>query len=73
MKVKATLYIRKQIWIEEEVDVQIEGDNRDELDDAIQEAFDSWSDNQEDANDERIYYHLDDWGWEILDENISEG
>ena len=58
MKVKATLYIRKQIWIEEEVDVQIEGDNRDDLDDAIQEAFDSWSDNQVDANDERIYYEL---------------
>lgn len=73
MKVKATLYIRKQIWIEEEVDVQIEGDNRDDLDDAIQEAFDSWSDNQEDANDERIYYELDDWGWEILDEETSEG
>ena len=67
MKVKATLYIRKEIWIEEEVEVQIEGDNRDELDDAIQEAFDSWYDNQEDANDERIGYHLDDWGWEILD------
>ena len=73
MKVKATLYIRKQIWIEEEVDVQIEGDNRDDLDDAIQEAFDSWESKQEDYGDARIYYELDDWGWEILDRETSEG
>lgn len=73
MKVKATLYIRKQIWIEEEVEVQIEGDNRDDLDDAIQEAFDNWSVNQEDTNDPSIGYELDDWGWEILDRETSDG
>ena len=73
MKVKATLYIRKEIWIEEEVEVQIEGNNRDELDDAIQEAFDSWQIKQEDYGDHTIGYELDDWGWEILDRETSEG
>jgi hypothetical protein len=71
MKVKATLYIQKTIWIEHQVEV--EAYNKDEIINVIEDAFDDWSDKQEDNNDPAISYELDDYGWEELDENSSEG
>jgi dissimilatory sulfite reductase (desulfoviridin) alpha/beta subunit len=71
MKVKATLYIQKTIWIEHQVEV--EAYNKDEIINVIEDAFDVWSDKQEDNNDPTISYELDDYGWEELDENPSEG
>jgi dissimilatory sulfite reductase (desulfoviridin) alpha/beta subunit len=71
MKVKATLYIQKTIWIEHQVEV--EAYNKDEIINVIEDAFDVWSDKQEDNNDPTISYELDDYGWEDLDENSSEG
>jgi hypothetical protein len=71
MKVKATLYIQKIIWIEHQIEV--EAYNKDEISNVIENAFVDWSDRQEDNDDPSVSYELDDYGWEDLDENSSEG
>ena len=65
MKVKATLYIQKCVWIEEEVVVESEEPT---IGEAIEDAYSQWRDLQEDSNDPRVDYNLDDWGYEILKE-----
>ena len=76
MKVKATLYIQKTVWIEHEVDVDVPAaqsiDDTNEIDDAIRDIYYDWAESQEDYTDARIDYELDDWGWEVLDKQTSE-
>ena len=77
MKIKATLFVQKTVWIEEEVEINIpnaqSSDDTNEIIDAVEEAFNDWADNQEDHNDPAVTYELDDWGWEELDGETSEG
>jgi len=77
MKVKATLFVQKTVWIEEEIEINIpnaqSSDDINEIIDAVEEAFNNWADKQEDYGDHKIGYELDDYGWEELDENSSEG
>ena len=77
MKVKATLFVQKTVWIEEEVEINIpnaqSSDDTNEIIDAVEEAFYDWQSKQEDYGDHKIGYELDDYGWEELDENSSEG
>jgi len=81
MKVKATLYIRKQIWIattaahlKEELEVDDpDAQSYDDVNEitpppAIQDAFDDWVNAQEDNDNPTTFYELDDWGWENLEE-----
>ena len=72
MKVKATLYIQKTVWIEEEVEIDIpaaqSSDDANEIIDAVENAFNDWADNQDDSGDISVSYELDDYGWEILKE-----
>ena len=71
MKVKGTLYIQKTIWIEEEVEVEVANpSDADSIDAAIIAAFDNWYDSQEDAKDPTTDYELDDWGWELIEEEV---
>jgi hypothetical protein len=53
MKVKATLFVQKTVWIEEEVEINIpnaqSSDDTNEIIDAVEEAFNNWADNQEDC------------------------
>ena len=65
MKVKATLYIQKCVWLEEEVVVEGEESG---IGDAIEDAYSHWRDLQEDYNDPSVDYNLDDWGYETLEE-----
>lgn len=72
MKVKATLYIQKTVWIEEEVEVDVpaaqSSDDADEIIDAVERAYDQWVDGQNDCGEISVSYELDDYGWEILKE-----
>lgn len=72
MKVKATLYIQKTVWIEEEVEVDVpsaqSSDDADEIIDAVERAYDQWVDSQNDCSEISVSYELDDYGWEILEE-----
>lgn len=76
MKFKATLYIQKTIWIEEEIEINVpaaqSSEDGSEIIDVVEQTFDNWVVKQEDANDPLVSYELDDYGWEELDENISE-
>ena len=76
MKVKATLYIQKTIWIEHEVEVDIAdaqpNDDTNKFIEAFENAFVDWTVKQEDNDDPSVSYELDDWGWEALDKNSSE-
>ena len=77
MKIKATLFVQKTVWIEEEIEINIpnaqSSDDTNEIIDAVEEAFNNWADKQEDCNDPAVTYELDDYGWEELDGEISEG
>jgi hypothetical protein len=77
MKVKATLYIQKTVWIEHEVEVDVSdtqsNDDTNKFIDAFEDAFNDWADKQEDNGNPSVSYELDDWGWKELDENSSEG
>ena len=77
MKLKATLYIQKTIWIEHEVEIEVPNaqstDDSSQIIDVIEDTFNAWADNQEDHNDPAVSYELDDYGWEELDENSSKG
>jgi hypothetical protein len=72
MKVKATLYIQKTVWIEEEVEVDIpaaqSSDDTDEIIDAVENAFNDWVDNQSDSGDISVSYELDDYGYETVED-----
>lgn len=72
MKIKATLYIRKQIWIEEELEVDVPDaqsyDDVNEINGAIEDAFDDWVNAQEDNHNPTTFYELDDWGYEEFEE-----
>jgi len=72
MKVKATLYIQKTVWIEEEVEVDIpaaqSSDDTNEIIDAVENAFNDWVDNQSDSGDISVSYELDDYGYETVED-----
>jgi len=72
MKVKATLYIQKTVWIEEEVEVDIPDaqsiDDTNEIIDAVENAFNDWVDNQSDSNEFSVSYELDDYGYETVED-----
>ena len=71
MKVKATLYIQKTVWIEEEVEVDVpdaqSNDDTNKFIDAFENAFNDWVDNQSDSNEFSVSYELDDWGWQEIE------
>ena len=66
MNYKATLYIQKTMWVEHVVEVDCDPDTT--IDEAIYDAFEKWSESQEDYNDARVEYVLDDWGYEENEE-----
>lgn len=72
MKVKATLYIQKTVWIEEEVEVDVPDaqsiDDTNEIIDAVENAFNDWVDNQSDSNEFSVSYELDDYGYETVED-----
>ena len=72
MKVKATLYIQKTVWIEEEVEVDVpdaqSNDDTNKFIDAFENAFNDWVDNQSDSNEFSVSYELDDWGWQAIED-----
>lgn len=72
MKVKATLYIQKTVWIEEEVEVDVPDaqsiDDTNEIIDAVENAFNDWVDNQSDSGDISVSYELDDYGYETVED-----
>lgn len=72
MKFKATLYIQKTVWIEEEVEVDVPDaqslDDTNEIIDAIENAFNDWVDNQSDSNEFSVSYELDDYGYETVED-----
>ena len=72
MKVKATLYIQKTVWIEEEVEVDVpDGQSNDDTNkfiDAFEDAFNNWVDKQEDNDNPSVSYELDDWGWQTIED-----
>lgn len=76
MKVKATLYIQKTVWIQHEVEIEVPNaqstDDTNEIIDVIEDTFNDWTDKQEDYNDPAVSYELDDCGWEVFDENPSK-
>lgn len=77
MKLKASLYILKTTWIKHEVEMEIPNaqstDDTNEVINVIEDTFNAWADNQEDYNDPAVSYELDDYGWEVFDENPSKG
>ena len=72
MKVKATLYIQKTVWIEEEVEVDVPdgqpNDDTNKFIDAFENAFNDWADKQEDNDNPSVSYELDDWGWQTIED-----
>jgi hypothetical protein len=77
MKVKATLYIQKTIWMEHEVEVDIadaqSNDDTNRFINAFEIAFNDWASKQEDSDNPAVSYELDDWGWEALDKTSEIG
>lgn len=71
MKLKATLYIQKTIWIEHQVEIDVPNaqstDDSNEIVDAVELVFNDWVNNQEDNDVPEVSYELDDYGWDTLD------
>ena len=72
MKVKATLYIQKTVWIEHEVEIEVPNaqstDDTSEIIDAVENAFNDWADKQEDNDNLSVSYELDDYGYETVED-----